>query len=150
MTLRLSILPWETLYITEQSSLSLIGSYSVVRYYEKGAALFPITLQAPLRILALFASPVDLPPLPIEQDEQVLVDLLSDAQQDGQVELRVLRNATLDDLRSALREFHPHVLYFDGHGTFSKDEFDRNEPNTEGALVFEDSSDAPGLCKLLC
>ena len=127
----LAVLPWETIYVTEQHLfLSLIGSFSLVRYYRKNASLFPVTPQTPLKILALFSSPTDLPPLPIEQDEQVLSETLSDAIGRGQVELQILRHPTINDLQHALRMFRPHVFHFDGHGAFSPD-------GTEGALIFE-------------
>jgi hypothetical protein len=130
-------LPWESIYLPSQRQhLALSPRYSVVRRLQTDPQSRPRTgLGSTLRLLAVMASPVDAPPLNIEEEAAELKSVLAPAMERGQAELVLLEHATYDGLMRALRTFRPHVFHFVGHGVFNPAS---GVDSGEGAIVLED------------
>lgn len=127
----LTWLPWELLYAPAPFKvfLGLTNRYSLVRLVPTPVPLALKPFSAPLRILAMFASPdVTGAELKLEEEEKLLLRVLEPALRRGRVTLEVLRgrDATHIALQQKLRELRPHVFHFAGHGEM--------RPETEGAL----------------
>lgn len=74
------------------------------------------------------AAPSMVAPLPgIEQELATVESVLGSS---GRADLRIVRNATVEEVNHTMREFRPHVFHFSGHGVL------QNEGNT-GGLIFE-------------
>jgi len=135
-----SIVPWEFMYAHPiQTFLGLVKQYSLVRYI-KSDRLPPYSgFSAPLRILALLASPLGFAPLNVAAEEEVLHLTLSKAVADGIVDLVILKDndATVDNLQRVLFHFHPHVFHYVGHGAYAEGV----GGSGTGALIFVDSQD---------
>ena len=113
----LATLPWECLYLAElRVFLASTLKFSLVRYVDEARELAPRSLVPPLRILAALANPGDAPLLAVEKEAKVLRQTLAQAEQDGQVQLRVRPTATTEEIRRDLRVFKPHIFHFVGHG----------------------------------
>lgn len=127
-------LPWEYLYDAEgRGFLALSGRTPVVRYLEMSEGLGTLSVEPPLRVLAVISTPKGYRELS-EADEEwrrlgkVLEPLLTN----GLIEIERLAPPTPEALEARLRGGLPvHVLHFVGHGGFS-------EIKGEGVLVFED------------
>ena len=58
----LAVLPWEFLYDEERGDhITLLRETTLTRYLEMGEPVQALTLQPPIRILGMIASPKDLP-----------------------------------------------------------------------------------------
>jgi hypothetical protein len=130
----LAALPWEALYLRSprRNFLSLSRRCSLVRYLKPSTRLVPGTLTPPLRLLAMFPQPHDMPPLNSEGEEEILRRSLAPAIERKLVQLEVLRagESTPSNLKRKLRIFQPHLFHFVGHGLFERN-------RKEGALVCE-------------
>jgi formylglycine-generating enzyme required for sulfatase activity len=116
-------LPWEFMYdpsICEYLCLST--DTPVVRYLELPQPTPPLLITPPLRVLAMAASPSDLPELDLERERQRLEEATLALQSDGQLELRWLDGQTWRHLQRALRPGAGpwHVFHFVGHGGFDE------------------------------
>lgn len=110
----LSNLPWELMFDPDEGRfLAARLSSPMVRMIEGGTPGRSLLARRPLRVLHVQASPPDLPLLSMADSEAAIGQALG---QEG--ELVVLRDATVEALRAALREQPAHVLHFDGHGRF--------------------------------
>ena len=124
---RINLLPWETLYISGlRTHLGLTPKYSVVRGIKQSVSLGRHEMGYPTRILAVFANPVDTPPLAgIEHEEAAILGGLKPAVEDGRVELKVLSYhsddgiPTRENIARMVRVFRPHVFHFVGHAGYS-------------------------------
>lgn len=127
----LSALPWEFLYDPQPDLFLAISSNVVLSRYVVDAASFakPMTIKPPLRVLAAFSSPPDLPALNLEQERALLTKATRRAVDEKRLELHFLDHTTNASLRSALRDTQPHVFHFAGHGHFD---------GQRGYLLFED------------
>ena len=129
-------LPWEFLYDTRGGEyLALSTATPLVRYIELPDVIEPLAVTPPLRILALIASPKDLPPLDLERERLRIEQATSDLRQRGIVEIEWLANATWRDLQQALRRERWHIFHFVGHGGF-----DRNTDEGLIALLDDDGN----------
>lgn len=118
----LANLPWEALYDRARDRvLALSRETPVVRYLELPEPVRPLTIQPPLRVLAVIASPAELPGLHVSREWANLQDALGDLTARQQVILERLEPPTLTALQNRLRETHVHVLHFIGHGGFDPD-----------------------------
>jgi CHAT domain len=135
----LADLPWEYLYDKRTDSFLALSVYSpVVRYLEIDDVPSPLRVDPPLRALVVISGPSDYPPLDVEVEWQKLSTALDDQVAQGQLDLQILRPATVDSLRLALLQRKYHILHFIGHGGFL--------PSTdEGVLVLENEA---GLSRL--
>ena len=127
----LSALPWEFLYDPQPDLFLAISSNVVLSRYVVDAASFakPMTVTPPLRVLAAFSSPPDLPALNLELERNLLMKATRRAVDEKRLELHFLDHTTNASLRSALRDTKPHVFHFAGHGHFD---------GQRGYLLFED------------
>jgi CHAT domain len=129
-------LPWEYLYDPEgQGFLALSGRTPVVRYLELSEGLPTLTVEPPLRILAVISTPQGYRALAEADVEwKRLGAALGPLLASGLIELERLERPTAEALAARLRTGRPvHVLHFVGHGGFS-------ELRGEGVLVFEDEN----------
>jgi hypothetical protein len=130
---RLSQMPWE--YIRDDRSyLALNSDMPMVRYLNTDQPAYkPIAGPKPIKILVVMASPNGYPELNVEAEATKVRESLDKLEENGQVELKIVENATVDDLFTYTQlEFKPHILHFIGHGIL--------KDNGEGALVLEDGS----------
>ena len=110
-------LPWEFLYDARRAEyLSLSTTTPIVRYVELADPQEPLSVTPPLRLLAMTASPSDLPALDVEQEQQRMQAALG--QLGGQFELHWVEGQTWRDLQAALRKGPWHAFHFVGHGGF--------------------------------
>jgi formylglycine-generating enzyme required for sulfatase activity len=131
----LAALPWEYLYDQDEAEyLCLSTQMPVVRYLEVPQPPLPMAVSPPLRILGMFASPVGLPELNIENEKERLSRATADLQRRGLVELVWLEGQGWSELQRALRRDGPwHVFHFIGHGRF-------DPISDEGQLAFADET----------
>ena len=117
----LADLPWEYLYDpTLDRFLSLSAETPVIRYLDLPQPIRPLTVEPPLRVLAMIASPSDYPSLDVDREWAKLRDALSDLEQRRVVSLERLRKATLATLQRQLRRKEYHIFHFIGHGGFDQ------------------------------
>lgn len=117
----LAMLPWEFLFDRRQADFLCISCGTpLVRYLELPHPVTPLAVEPPLRILALMASPTDLPPLDGERERQRLERALAGLRERGLVELHWLAGSTWRHLHAALRRGPWHIFHFIGHGGFSE------------------------------
>lgn len=121
-------LPWEMLYDSErQEYLALSKRFSLVRYMHTPKPVSPIGHPAPLKMLVVISSPIDLAPLNVQQEEQKLRTALNGLVRQGLLDITTLSAATATAFRDALqRGFH--LVHFIGHGVLADD---------RGYLAFE-------------
>jgi hypothetical protein len=135
---RVMSLPWEALYIHSQRLfLNLSQKYSVARHVQVERPRPQRSIMHPLRILAVLASPSDLPALNIAGERQLLERTLQEARDAKDVVLDFVYgpDATPDQVREAVRRLRPHVVHFVGHGAFSRED-------SQGALMLCRESDS--------
>ena len=126
----LAAMPWELLY--DKSSRMFYAQSDrtpVVRYLDVTDPPRPLRVRGPLRILAIIASPHDLPRLDVEREWATICDALADKQRAHLVSVDRLRAPTMGELQKWLRHNEVHVLHFVGHGHFD----DRLQ---DGVLMF--------------
>jgi hypothetical protein len=132
----LADLPWELLCDGEtEDFFALSRRTSLVRYLDVPRSSQPIPFTAPLRILAVGASPRGMQPLDLEEESRRLEELNRSS---SGVEVQFLPHASAGTVREALSEDTYNVLHFMGHGTFDR-------ASGEGMLAFEDSDGSADL-----
>ncbi len=130
----LAALPWEFLYDSHQADyISLSSNTPVVRYLELAQSIQPLSVEPPLRILGMIASPNDLLALNVEREKQRVEEAIRDVRERGLMEITWLEGQTWEDLQQAMRNGIWHIFYFIGHGGF-----DRNADEGLIALADED------------
>lgn len=128
----LASLPWEFLYDTaRQKFLALSKETPIVRFVESAQERPPLTAAAPLRWLAVLASPNDYVALDIDQEWEHLKEVFKSLRGKRKLTLTRVEPPTIDALRAYLRRETYHGLHFFGHGEFDED-------LQEGVLVFQD------------
>ena len=130
----LADLPWEYLYNpTVNRFLALSKETPIVRFLDLPEPVRPLAVKPPLRVLAMVASPSDLPALDVEQEWARLHDALGDLHASQKVVIERLEKATLSALQRRLKDGIYHVFHFVGHGGF-------DETAQDGILMLEDQS----------
>jgi hypothetical protein len=115
----LAALPWELLHDPLNRIFYGHGrQHLLVRHPETPRPIEPLTVTPPLRVLLVPSSPKDLPPLKLKTETKALEDALT---RDDRTEVTVLRPATIEGLRTLLRQETFHALHFMGHGAFSSE-----------------------------
>ncbi len=108
-------LPWELLLPPEGDCLGINPLFSIRRYPSSVEQLPSFTGELParpLRLLFMACSPVDLPELDYEKEEEALFraiygqDVVFDSCDQG----------TFEELKEKVSEFKPHVVHLTGHG----------------------------------
>ena len=124
----LSQIPWE--YCAgDRTYLALNETTPVVRYIQTDRPLTPIAIPEMVRILIVMASPKDLQPLKVEEEEKRVRQALTPLEARGQVLVQVVPHTTRRKLFKHFSTFNPHILHFVGHGELNKD--------GEGTLLLE-------------
>lgn len=110
--------PWEFLH-DETDYLSLSSSTPIVRYPKQEVTRISVKITAPIRLLVMIASPVDLPPLNVATERANLEKATVKLRETGELEIDYLENATLRDLQRKLREQEYHIFHFIGHSGYN-------------------------------
>lgn len=128
----LAMLPWEFLYdVQEGDHISLLKATPLTRYLEMARPVSPLTIQPPIRILAMVASPNDLRPLDTDQERRRMVEAIDHLLDAGTAELTWVEGQTWRDLNRAMQAGEWHIFHFIGHGAF--------DPNAgEGLIALAD------------
>ena len=115
----LAVLPWEFLYDEiEGDHITLLRETPLTRYLEMGRPVEPLTIQPPIRILGMIASPNDLPALDAAQERRWMVEAIDHLIESRQVELAWVEGQTWRDLNRAMQAREWHIFHFIGHGGF--------------------------------
>ena len=115
----LAVLPWEFLYDeTEGDHITLLRETPLTRYLEMGRPAQLLTIQPPIRILGMIASPNDLPTLDAAQERRWMVEAIDHLIESRQVELAWVEGQTWRDLNRAMQAGDWHIFHFIGHGAF--------------------------------
>ena len=115
----LAVLPWEFLYDeTEGDQITLLRETPLTRYLEMGRPAETLTIQPPIRILGMIASPNDLPTLDAAQERRWMVEAIDHLLESRQVELVWVEGQTWRDLNHAMQAGEWHIFHFIGHGGF--------------------------------
>jgi hypothetical protein len=92
----------------------------IVRYLELPQTISSLTVEPPLRVLAMVTSPANLPPLDIRQEKQRIESAVAGLQRQGTLELTWLEGQGWRDLQRAMRQGPWHIYHFVGHGGFDE------------------------------
>lgn len=128
----LAALPWEFLYDSRQADyISLSNKTPLVRYLELPQPIQPLTIEPPLHILGMIASPSDLPLLDVQREKQRVEEALKSLKERGLVDIIWMEGQTWENLQQTMRIGTWHIFHFIGHGGF-----DRN--TDEGLIALAD------------
>ena len=131
--------PWEYLYDkTTNCYLTLATATPLVHYIELPEPVRVLAVSPPLRMLAVIASPMDLPALNVEQEWQNLQTALSTLVHNGQLLIDRLQPPTLPALQTILRRNEYNIFHFVGHATFA-------EATKTGMIALIDDTGAAGI-----
>ena len=89
-----------------------------------------MTLDRPLRILLVSATPREAEPLDVQREQEQILEAMDELVRVGKVEIEVLDHATVQSLQRQLRRPF-HVLHYIGHGVY-------DEQGENGLLALED------------
>ncbi len=124
-TPELAGLPWELMYDGQRATfLGLSRETPLVRYLDLPEPAEPGTPEIRLRVLAVFSSPSDYPPLDADQEWTNLKQGMADLEGRGVVTVDRLDPPTVDNLQRQLLKQEYHILHFLGHGDYSEDDQD--------------------------
>jgi hypothetical protein len=123
-------LPWELLYDSRQEEFLAVSQQTrIVRAVETMQPLHTLSVTPPLRILGMAASPINVQPLDIAREQELLTNAATKV--GGQIELVWTAGGSWRDLQERLQQGSWHIFHFIGHGLF-------DESTGEGALVLAD------------
>jgi Tol biopolymer transport system component len=129
-------LPWELLYDKPNNHFIAQSERTpLVRYLDVPSVPRAITVDGPLRVLAVIASPTDLETLDVEAEWERLNEAMADRVATGSVVLDRLPSPVVAELGPWLRHHQTHVIHFVGHGDF-------DERLREGVIYFENEHGA--------
>lgn len=135
----LRALPWELLFDARKDEfVALSRETPLVRYLPLAAPQERLTVQPPLRILALTASPADLAPVDMAQEKERLDAAVARLRAKGRVEVVWLEQQSWRSLQEAMQSGPWHIFHYVGHARFNA-----AEENGELLLVGEDGRSAP-------
>jgi peptidoglycan hydrolase-like protein with peptidoglycan-binding domain len=124
--------PWEFLYRRPRFLASQRHS-PVVRLLDTGSQVPPPTIDAKVRMLAVVASPSNLPALDVAGERRRIEQAVAGMAAAERIELDWLDPASPRALRHALRDGNYHVLHYVGHSAFTA--------QGEGMLYLEQEPD---------
>lgn len=135
----LAALPWEFLYDpSEGDYVCLSAATPVVRYFEFDRPPEAVTVQRPLSVLGVIASPSDRPTLDVGRERERIEQATARLQASGDVRIEWLGGSTWRDLQRAMRRGPYHVLHFVGHGGF-------DAASGEGVIALTDDNGRSAL-----
>jgi hypothetical protein len=116
---RLAALPWEFMYDSSEGDFVCLSRETpVVRYVELDRPRGPLSIEPPLRVLGMVASPTDWPPLDVEREQQRVEKATERLRQRGLLTLEWLGGQSFADLQQAMLRGPWNVFHFIGHGGF--------------------------------
>ncbi|MCU0635878.1 MAG: CHAT domain-containing protein [Gemmatimonadaceae bacterium] len=128
----LAALPWEFLYDPESGDfVCLLADTPLVRYLQVDRPMNSLTVQPPIRVLAMVSSPSDHDRLDVAQERRRVDEATAGLRAAGLLEVVWMESATVDALQKALRTGVYHVFHFVGHGGF-------DATRGKGVLIFTD------------
>jgi CHAT domain-containing protein len=128
----LATLPWEFLYDPRQGEyLCFLPNRLVIRYLDLPQPPQAVSVELPLLVLAMVASPSNLDPLNVDYERKRLIDALTPLEKRGALKLRWVQGQTWRDLQGALWQRNWHIIHFIGHGGF-------DQRSQEGVLALAD------------
>jgi len=135
----LASLPWEFLYSESDDQFLVLSAWTpIVRYLDLTQRIEPLTVDGPLRILAMISSPHDYPDLDVEEEWRRIEGALAPSIDRGAVMIERTDEATLLELQRKLRKNDYHIFHFLGHGGF-------DAKADDGVLVMEDGNNRSRL-----
>lgn len=115
---RLAELPWEYLYADRAGSgdgidgfLALDPRIAIVRHEVVQTSAAPTLLQGDIKVIVALASPLDLEPLDLATEKQIVQEALKNL---PGIQVDIVENATLSQVQLAMT--HAGVFHFAGHG----------------------------------
>ena len=112
-------LPWDFLR-SERNFLAVDPSNPVVRYI-KSAACQRVSVEHPLQLLVVIASPADFEPLDADAEKERIKTSLAPLLANGQVNISYIEGPdTWSRLQDQLLQEQTHMLHFIGHGNFDE------------------------------
>lgn len=130
----LADLPWEYLHDPVRRRFLCLSEHTpLVRYLPLPEPVRPLTVDGPLRIIAIIPRPEpDAGWLDVEAEWRNLNEALAGPVAEGRILVHRLQQATLPALHRQLGLADYHILHFIGHGQF-------NAADQQGELLFEDA-----------
>ncbi len=144
----LSSLPWEFMYDPHEGDFVCLSSETpIVRYLEFDRPLEELSVEPPISILAVCASPNDRPGLDVEKERGRMEKATQEMQQNGTLTLRWQEQTTYRELQRTLRRGTYHILHFVGHGGFdaAADEGMLALTNDDGGTALTSATDLARL-----
>ena len=143
----LAALPWESLYDPE-AGVYVCRKEPLIRQIPTTDVMEPLSLDPPLRVLAMVAAPSDLPAIDAGAERTRLETALGPHIARGRILVEWLDDVTWANVHEKLLSAPWHVLHFVGHGSY-------DSSSDEGVLAFVGSDgraeyvDASALADLL-
>jgi hypothetical protein len=116
---KIAQLPWEFLH-NGRDFLTMSRSTPIVRYPRQTTQRRRLELELPVRILVMIANPVDMPPLNVQEEREILERATASLRAAGFIELEFLEDATLQNLQRKLREKEYHIFHYVGHSGYEE------------------------------
>lgn len=127
-------LPWEYLHDRNRASfLALSHETSVVRRLPVTDETRPQPPIDTVKVLVMGASPRGFAQLDIAGERARISRALEPAIRSGRIALHFASSGTLEELRTCLDSFQPHIFLFSGHGTWDNE-------TEDGDLILETAS----------
>lgn len=133
----IAIIPWEFLYDPDRAEYMCLNLVTpLVRYAKIPRPILPLTVNGPVRILGMVASPKGYPELDVEAEKLKVEEALAHLLKEGVFELSWVKGQTWQHLQDELRAGPWHVFHFIGHGRFDQE-------RKEGQLAFCNDAGEP-------
>ena len=130
----LATLPWEFLYDKQTNTFLANNTQTVLSRYID-IPLKPRDLKTaslPLKVLLVISTPSDLTRLDASGEEKLIREALGQHIETREIELDVLKTATISNISHKLDEKHYNVFHFIGHGVFENNRGSIALVNTDG------------------
>jgi CHAT domain len=114
---KLASLPWEAMYDSKNREY-VCRNEPLVRHVEANGIPLPLEVEPPLRVLALVASPSDMPDLAIDSERARLSDALAPLVDQRRIEIEWVEQASWESVHAKLLSQTWHVVHFTGHGDY--------------------------------
>lgn len=134
----LANIPWEVARLDEDY-LALRPATPLVRYVHASEPPRKLSIRGPVHVLGIISSPLDQPPLAVDEEKARLEQALAPLIKSGRLRLTWLEKATTPASQDALRR-SVHVVHYIGHGDYDAEK-------QEGELLFEDEARASSPVK---
>lgn len=130
----LASLPWELLYDRREDDFVCLSHHTpIVRFEAIPRPIPPLTITDSLRILVVLVSPLDLQPLDVAHERQLIENAIKELPPQLSVTLKVLEQPTWRELQDVMAQEAWHVFHFIGHGGF-------DEESQEGYIALVDGN----------